>query len=183
MKTFLKSNDLEYSTVDVSNEDFDVISCLEDVGKVPNILDISVYGGFYGETLPVISARKVNIHYYFDYPQLLDLDVSLSDKVEEANFSFGILHDELQDISFDDVSVVSNNSDLELSFVNEDEANLSMELSSISSFELPDGCYVTFENIDCTDNSLFTFFDTQGRELSYIDYNSSNPKVKSLRYR
>lgn len=192
LKEFLKSTDLEYSTIDVSNEDLDIISYLEEVGKTPNILDINVYGGFYGETLPVISAREVNMHYYFDYHQLLDIDVSLSDKVEEANFSFSTLTDDSQDIFLDNVSVDSNNSDLELSFVNVDQDNLSMDFSSISSLELPDGAYATFENIDCRDTSLFislenlsgfSYSDGQGKEVSYIDKNSSNPKVKSLRYR
>lgn len=191
LKEFLKSIDLEHSTVDVSNEDFDIISYLEEVENTPNILDINVYGGFYGETLPELSARKVNMHYYFDHHQLLDVDVSLSDKVEEANFSFAILSDNSQDIFIDDVSIDSNNSDLELSFVNDDEDNLSMEFSSISSASLPDGSYVTFENIDCSDSSLFTSFDNlsgfsysdgKGKELSYVNKNSSNHKVKSLNY-
>ena len=192
LKDFFKSTDLEYSTVDVSNSDLDVISYLEEVGKAPNILDINVYGGFYGETLPVFSAREVNMDYYFDHYQLLDLDVSLSDQVEEANFSFSTLQDDSQDISLADISVDCNNSDLELSFVNDDEEKLSMELGSVSSIELPDESYVTFENIDCNDSSLFTSFDnlsgfsysdTQGKEFTYIDRNSSNSKVKNLRYR
>ena len=192
LKEFLKSTNLEYSTIEVSNEDLEVISYLEEVGKTPNILNINVYGGFYGDALPEFSAREVNMHYYFKYHQLLDIDVSLSDKVEEANFSFSNLSENSQDISFDDVSVDSNNSDLELSFVNVDRDNLSMELCSISSLELPDGSYATFENIDCTDNSLFTslenlsgfsYSDGQGKEVSYIDKNSSNPAVKCLRYR
>ena len=95
LKEFLKSIDLEYSTVDVSNEDFDIISYLEEVENIPNILDINVYGGFYGETLPKLSARKVNMHYYFDHHQLLD----------------------------DDVCIDSNNSDLELSYVNKNSSN------------------------------------------------------------
>lgn len=193
LKEFLKSTDLEYSTIDVSNEDFDVISYLEEAGQTPNVLDINVYGGgFYGETLPELSARKVNMHYYFDHYQLLDIDVSLSDEVEDINFSFSTLHSDSEDISLADVSVDSNNSDLELSFVNEDQNNLSMSFSSVSSLALPDGAYATFENISCSDSSLFTSFDNlsgfsyldgQGREISYIDKNSSNPKVRSLRYR
>lgn len=154
LKEFLKSIDLEHSTVDVSNEDFDIISYLEEVENTPNILDINVYGGFYGETLPELSARKVNMHYYFDHHQLLDVDVSLSDKVEEANFSFAILSDNSQDIFIDDVSIDSNNSDLELSFVNDDEDNL----------------------------SGFSYSDGKGKDLSYVNKNSSNPKVKSLNY-
>lgn len=191
LQTFLKSTELDYSTVSVSNGDFDIIAYLEEAGKVPNKLDIRIYGGFYEETLPEVSARKVNMHYYFDHHQLLDVDVSLSDKVEEANFSFAILSDNSQDIFIDDVSIDSNNSDLELSFVNDDEDRLTMEFSSISSASLPDGSYVTFENIDCSDSSLFTSFDNlsgfsysdgKGKELSYVNKNSSNPKVKSLNY-
>lgn len=193
LKEFLKSIDLEHSTIDVSNEDLDIISCLEEVGSTPNILDINVYGGmFYGENLPELSAREVNMYYYCDYHQLLDIDVLLSDKVEEVNFSFSTLRGDSEDISFADIRVASSNADLELSFVNSEDDNLSMNLSSISLLELPDGAYATFENIDCSDTSLFlslenlsgfSYSDGQGKEVSYIDKNSSNPAVKRLRYR
>ena len=193
LKSFLDSATLDFCDVHLSSDGSEIASYLADTEKSLGEISLSTFDEDFDfqNILSPLPAQRIDLDYYYDNNrQPVDIHFDFFDSVREVDLEFHSIID-TQDISLGDVYMSSNNADFEVYFV-DDEEEMTVDINSNTSFSLPDQAYVSFENITCSNPEAFTslsnvdgidYSDGEGKEFSYIDKNSTNSKVKSLRYR
>lgn len=193
LKAFLDSSTLDFCDVHLSSDGSEIASYLADTEKSLGEISLSTFDEDFDfqNILSMLPAQRIDLDYYYDNThQPVDIHFDFSDSVREVDLEFHSIID-TQDISLGDVYMSSNNADFEVYFV-DDEEEMTVDINSNTSFSLPDQAYVSFENITCNNPEAFTslsnvdgidYSDGEGKEFSYIDRESTNSKVKSLKYR
>lgn len=193
LKSFLDSATLGFCDVHLSSDGHEIASYLADTEKSLAEISLSTFDEDFDfqNILSTLPTQRVELDYYYDSNhQPVDIHLDFSNSVREVNLEFHSIV-ETQNISLGDVYISSNNADFEVYFVDDDE-EMTVDINSDTRFSLPDQAYVSFENITCSNPGVFVslstvdgldYSDGAGKEFYYIDKNSTNSKVKSLRYR
>lgn len=188
LKKYLDQAVLDYADLEISCLDRDIAMYLAENHKPIRAISSGIYewNSDFITVLPEISAKEVNLVFpYVRDDKAVQLQLGLNDRVDTLNLKFRSMID-TQNLKLGSIGVESSNDNIEINII-ADDTECSVDIGDKTEFHFPDQAYVTFENVTCSSVEAFNsldnvsgldYSDGQGKEISFVDKNSSNRKVK-----